>query len=175
MRPKGQRRLLLAATVVLTAACSQTQAVSDLQAQVDELRSEVETSSQQKEELGERVVQLEAQLASQRAAVETTAEELAAQAANLELARELLRDLYVQVSAEDPTTQDQFEARFAQIESIVAEHSDLLGWKGNYADGLWGDMEIVLDCLQEIISVGGVLTIPNNSCRLIEGGLVGGY
>jgi hypothetical protein len=51
----------------------------------------------------------------------------------------------------------------------------MLGLPGNYQDGLWADMEAVLDCLDEIIETGGVPLIPNNSCRLIEAGLMGGY
>ena len=50
----------------------------------------------------------------------------------------------------------------------------MLGWKGNYADGLWADMEAVLDCLDEIVELGGVPLIANNSCRLIDAGMMGG-
>ncbi|MFB3044504.1 MAG: hypothetical protein ACE1Y9_03405 [Acidimicrobiia bacterium] len=68
----------------------------------------------------------------------------------------------------------EISARLSAAEAGIADHAEMLGWKGNYADGLWADMEAVLDCLDEIVELGGVPLIANNSCRLIDAGMMGG-
>ena len=72
-------------------------------------------------------------------------------------------------------TDPAVEARLAALETMASDNSSVLGRPGNFADGLWADMEAVLDCLNEILERGGVAPIPNNSCRLIDAGMMGGY
>ena len=98
----------------------------------------------------------------------------ALQALTSELDREIasVRES-VEAIVTGPASQE-IPARLSAAEAVIADHAEMLGWKGNYADGLWADMEAVLDCLDEIVELGGVPLIANNSCRLIDAGMMGG-
>ena len=79
------------------------------------------------------------------------------------------------VEASSPAAaSEEISARLSAVEMDITDHAEILGWKGNYANGLWADMEAVLDCLDEIIELRGVASIPNNSCRLIDAEMMGG-
>lgn len=165
---RGSRALgaVIVAVVVVAGACSGADAES--QAALDQLEAEVGSLVDQLGAQSEEIASLHALTSDQ------SREITALRTLTSELDREIgsVRES-VDAPAIAAANQDVIQ-RLAAVETGIAEHGVLLGWQGNYADGLWGDMQAVLDCLDEIIETGGVPLIPNNSCRLIAAGMMGG-
>jgi len=121
------------------------------------------------------ITRLEGEMAELSDQLAAQSEEIAAlQQLTSELDRENA-SLRASVEASGPPPADpEISARLSGVEAGLAEHVEMLGWEGNYSDGMWADVQAVLDCLEEIIGLGGVASIPNNSCRLIGAGMMGG-
>lgn len=144
------------------------------------------TESQSEEgiaHLEEEVAQLSQQLAFQSEQIEMLLEQVSTQARELADLQRVSSDLGAEIdsvrglvqASPEPATDPLVDARLSGLETLVGQNTSVLGAPGNFQDGLWADMEAVLDCLNEILEQGGVATIPNNSCRLIDAGMMGGY
>ncbi|MGH8872878.1 MAG: ABC transporter C-terminal domain-containing protein [Acidimicrobiia bacterium] len=159
-------RAVIVGAAVGIAACSSTdtgqESTEDTSATVSFTQFENEMA-----ELEDEIAELSDQLAAQSTDI------AALQQLTSELDRENASSRASFETIGPPPPNPEISARLSAVEVGLAEHAEMLGWEGSYSDGMWADMQAVLDCLEEIVGLGGVASIPNNSCRLIGAGMIG--